>query len=94
MRVYCAYSIPVVVLIFGAQGWKNSGLRGCFLELVGRGDAIGEIKNGGAGVPPVSSPPPCLPVKQYLTSSVHAMAHMLGTNTASSDASFLVAFES
>ena len=94
MRVYCAYSLPAVILLFGGDNWEKDGLKRCFLDLIGRK----EIFNAsGADSPPsscdaaVMQPP--LPVKRCLASSVHAVAHMLGPDVVSKDAAFLAAFE-
>ncbi|KAL9186007.1 hypothetical protein ACHAXT_005245 [Thalassiosira profunda] len=89
MRVYCAYSLPAVVLLFGEKGWENDGLRKCFLDLIGHHREPEGDDEENAGAPP----PPPLPVKRCLASSVHAVARMLGPDVASSDPAFLFTFE-
>eukprot|EP00555_Chaetoceros_dichaeta_P001685 CAMPEP_0198277726 /NCGR_PEP_ID=MMETSP1447-20131203/66000_1 /TAXON_ID=420782 /ORGANISM="Chaetoceros dichaeta, Strain CCMP1751" /LENGTH=1037 /DNA_ID=CAMNT_0043972769 /DNA_START=143 /DNA_END=3256 /DNA_ORIENTATION=+ len=73
MRVYCAYSLPAVLLLLGKVGWDTS-LKNCFLALItgwdGRKDEMGE-PFGVSQVP--------LPVKRCLASSFHSVCHMLGT---------------
>eukprot|EP00804_Cyclotella_cryptica_P008488 CCRYP_003988-RA/>CCRYP_003988-RA protein AED:0.03 eAED:0.03 QI:1474/0/0.5/1/0/0.5/2/375/661 len=97
MRVYCAYSLPAVVLLFGGANWEKDDLKGCFLELIGRSrtkedgetDQEGddeEGKNNDQDKPP-------LPVKRCLASSIHAVAHMLGPEVVSQDSEFLASFE-
>jgi serine/threonine-protein phosphatase 4 regulatory subunit 1 len=65
MRVYCAYSYPAVVLLFGASHWQGP-LRDCFLTLVNPPSKDDQ---------PVTPP---LPVKRCLASSIHTVAHVLG----------------
>ncbi|KAL7434219.1 hypothetical protein ACHAXH_002382 [Discostella pseudostelligera] len=99
MRVYCAYSLPAVVLLFGGSDWEKDGLKRCYLDLLG-------MKNGSEEQDPSTGisadattlnenkalgPP--LPVKRCLASSVHAVAHMLGPEIVSKDTAFLTAFE-
>jgi len=50
MRVYCAYSLPAVILLFGGQNWERDGLKRCFLDLIGqrRGGANANGANDGA----------------------------------------------
>ena len=94
MRVYCAYSLPAVILLFGGSNWEGDGLKGCFMDLIGRphdrgnDDANGEASNDKTG----DYKPP-LPVKRCLASSIHAVAHMLGSDVVSSDHEFLASFE-
>ena len=65
MRVYCAYSLPAVVLLLGKDGWDRS-LKNCFLALItGQHDG-----NNAMSVP--------LPVKRCLASSFHTVCHVLG----------------
>lgn len=75
MRVYCAYSLPAVVLLLGNQGWDDS-LKECFLSLMTGSDGIqkenGESSNS-------SSVP--LPVKRCLASSFHTLCNILGKNS-------------
>ena len=95
MRVYCAYSLPAVILLFGGANWEKDGLKRCFLELIGR--IKPENDNGENGAenpgPNIIPPGPPLPVKRCLASSVHAVAHMLGPDVVSKDPAFLLAFE-
>ena len=85
MRVYCAYSLPAVILLFGGSNWERDGLKSCFLDL------IRKVGNGMDGSDNNISPP--LPVKRCLASSVHAVAHMLGPEIVSKDMEFLASFE-
>jgi serine/threonine-protein phosphatase 4 regulatory subunit 1 len=95
MRVYCAYSLPAVILLFGGANWEKDGLKRCFLELIGRiKPENGNEENGAENSGPNIIPPgPPLPVKRCLASSVHAVAHMLGPDVVSKDPAFLSAFE-
>jgi hypothetical protein len=73
MRVYCAYSYPAVVLLFGPEYWEGP-LKQCFFSLIN--------PNHNASPEDVTLPPPPLPVKRCLASSIHTIAHILGpTNT-------------
>ncbi|KAL7437571.1 hypothetical protein ACHAXM_005679 [Skeletonema potamos] len=87
MRVYCAYSLPAVILLFGGSNWERDGLKKCFLDL------IRKVGNGNEGDGGDSNSPPPLPVKRCLASSVHAVAHMLGPEIVSRDKEFLASFE-
>ena len=92
-RVYCAYSLPAVILLFSGPNWEKHGLKRCFLDLIGAnknedGHAK-EQQDGGTG----NSGSVPLPVKRCLASSVHAVAHMLGPDVASRDSAFLGLFE-
>jgi len=87
MRVYCAYSLPAVILLFGGSNWERDGLKSCFLDL------IRKVGNGSDGDGDDSNSPPPLPVKRCLASSVHAVAHMLGPEIVSRDKEFLASFE-
>ena len=90
MRVYCAYSLPAVILLFGVNNWETGGLKRCFLDLIGRPhDMYTEANDSPQAA--VGQPP--LPVKRCLASSVHAVAHMLGPDVVSKDVAFLSAFE-
>ena len=99
MKVYCAYSLPAVILLFGGSNWEKDGLKRCFLDLIGRNVKEESPNNAsvGADSPPnpvdAAAQQPPLPVKRCLASSVHAVAHMLGPDVASRDAAFLAAFE-
>ncbi len=68
MRVYCAYSLPAVVLLLGNEGWENS-LKDCFLALITGHDGSMKVEDA-APVP--------LPVKRCLASSFHTVCHVLG----------------
>ncbi len=83
MRVYCAYSLPAVILLFGGSNWERDGLKSCFLDLIRK---LRSSTEGGENLPP-------LPVKRCLASSVHAVAHMLGPEIVSRDKEFLASFE-
>ncbi|KAL7498978.1 hypothetical protein ACHAWT_010027 [Skeletonema menzelii] len=87
MRVYCAYSLPAVILLFGGSNWERDGLKSCFLDL------IRKVRNGTDGDSGDGNSPPPLPVKRCLASSVHAVAHMLGPEIVSRDKEFLASFE-
>ena len=69
MRVYCAYSLPAVVLLLGLEGWQLS-LKNCFLALI-----TGQRGTGKENVDQLSVP---LPVKRCLASSFHTICHVLG----------------
>ena len=72
MRVYCAYSLPAVLLLLGKKGWDTS-LKNCFLALITGWDG----KKDDKGKPYPNLPVP-LPVKRCLASSFHSVCHMLG----------------
>ena len=96
MRVYCAYSLPAVVLMFGGENWENDGLKKCFLDLIGRRSSQGDDKTDGEAQDADASNSdynPPLPVKRCLASSIHAVAHILGPDVVSKDSEFLCAFE-
>lgn len=67
MRVYCAYSLPAVVLLLGKDGW-DKGLKQCFLKLITGSPT--EQNTSVSFVP--------LPVKRCLASSFHTICSMLG----------------
>eukprot|EP00553_Chaetoceros_curvisetus_P001054 CAMPEP_0204613406 /NCGR_PEP_ID=MMETSP0717-20131115/1369_1 /ASSEMBLY_ACC=CAM_ASM_000666 /TAXON_ID=230516 /ORGANISM="Chaetoceros curvisetus" /LENGTH=721 /DNA_ID=CAMNT_0051625815 /DNA_START=45 /DNA_END=2210 /DNA_ORIENTATION=- len=73
MRVYCAYSLPAVVLLLGKNGWDTS-LKACFFKLItgssGAGLSKGNQESSASFVP--------LPVKRCLASSFHTMCNMIG----------------
>jgi len=74
MRVYCAYSLPAVLLLLGKNGW-NVSLKDCFIALITGWDGTKDEK----GDPnPASVTPVPLPVKRCLASSFHTVCHMLG----------------
>lgn len=77
MRVYCAYSFPAVVLLLGPDAW-DSKLRECFLTLLNPG--LGITDDAGKDIPP-----PPLPVKRCLASSLHTVAQILGPTIALED---------
>ncbi len=100
MRVYCAYSLPAVILLFGGSNWEKNGLKRCYLDLIGMKNVSEEKEDpttsSGADATALNenkSPGPPLPVKRCLASSVHAVAHMLGPEIVSNDMAFLTAFE-
>jgi hypothetical protein len=76
MRVYCAYSYPAVVLLFGPDHWVGP-LKECFLALV-------NPNHNAAPADAIIAPPP-LPVKRCLASSLHTVAHVLGLELTVSD---------
>ncbi|KAL7484224.1 hypothetical protein ACHAW6_009868 [Cyclotella cf. meneghiniana] len=97
MRVYCAYSLPAVVLLFGSANWEKDDLKGCFLDLIGRSRPKGDDEtdreaDDEEGNNNDQEKPP-LPVKRCLASSIHAVAHMLGPEVVSQDSEFLASFE-
>lgn len=69
MRVYCAYSLPAVVLLLGKDGWDKS-LKNCFLILV-----MGTLEVQGSNETTSFVPPP---VKRCLASSFHTICNILG----------------
>lgn len=85
MRVYCAYSLPAVVLLLGQDGWHTS-LKKCFLELI--------MGNNGSALSEESISVP-LPVKRCLASSFHTICHVLGSDALKgSEKDLLPIFES
>jgi hypothetical protein len=95
MRVYCAYSLPAVVLMFGGENWQKDGLQGCFLDLIGKPHAREDNTDGETSDAEAdnNSYKPPLPVKRCLASSIHAVAHILGPDVVSKDPEFLASFE-
>jgi len=69
MRVYCAYSLPGIILLLGQSGWEDS-LKACFFQLI-TGSSISAQSKGEAALVP-------LPVKRCLASSFHTVCNMLG----------------
>ncbi|KAI2497187.1 regulatory subunit [Fragilaria crotonensis] len=76
MRVYCAYSYPAVILLFGPENWRGP-LYQCFLSLI-------NPNHGATSEDAVLAAPP-LPVKRCLASSLHTLAHVLGSAFTVSD---------
>jgi len=74
MRVYCAYSFPAVVLLLGSENWEGA-MKTCFQTLIN--PALAGNSEAPAGPP--------LPVKRCLASSLHTVAHILGSDIASND---------
>lgn len=70
MRVYCAYSLPAVILLLSIEGWELS-LRNCFISLI-----TGEQYGRNYEVIRTSSVP--LPVKRCLASSFHTVCQIIG----------------
>jgi len=75
MRVYCSYSYPAVVLLLGPENWEGR-LRDCFKTLLNPN--YGSNEKTGPTAPP-------LPVKRCLASSLHTVAHILGTEITTND---------
>mmetsp|Transcript_4573 Transcript_4573/g.8816 ORF Transcript_4573/g.8816 Transcript_4573/m.8816 type:complete len:978 (+) Transcript_4573:228-3161(+) len=72
MRVYCAYSLPAVVLLMGNEEWDRV-LKNCFLKLIVGSSENLRNKDG----TDVSFVP--LPVKRCLASSFHTICHIVGS---------------
>lgn len=72
MRVYCAYSLPAVVLLLGSDGWEKS-LKTCFLKLlIGSNDTLrNKDTAASASIVPLA-------VKRCLASSFHTTCNILG----------------
>ena len=75
MRVYCAYSYPAVVLLLGPENWEGK-LKDCFITLLNPN--FGRDDTNEPAVPP-------LPVKRCLASSLHTVAHILGSDVTAAD---------
>ena len=75
MRVYCAYSYPAVVLLLGPENWEGP-LKDCFITLLNPN--YGRKDTNELAVPP-------LPVKRCLASSLHTVAHILGSDVTAAD---------
>jgi hypothetical protein len=69
MRVYCAYSLPAVVLLLGKESWDKS-LKKCFLKLIT--DWTDTPQEATSTFVP-------LPVKRCLASSFHTICNVLGS---------------
>eukprot|EP00531_Pseudo-nitzschia_arenysensis_P000942 CAMPEP_0116126802 /NCGR_PEP_ID=MMETSP0329-20121206/6517_1 /TAXON_ID=697910 /ORGANISM="Pseudo-nitzschia arenysensis, Strain B593" /LENGTH=937 /DNA_ID=CAMNT_0003620891 /DNA_START=75 /DNA_END=2888 /DNA_ORIENTATION=- len=76
MRVYCAYSFPAVVLLLGPEHWEGQ-LSDCFKTLLNP-NYLSDDKNATSIAPP-------LPVKRCLASSLHTVAHILGSEITTKD---------
>jgi hypothetical protein len=76
MKVYCAYSFPAVLLLLGPENWDGM-LKECFLTLID--------PSYGTDTTPENAPVPPLPVKRCLSSSLHTVAHILGSQLAKDD---------
>jgi hypothetical protein len=74
MRVYCAYSFPAVVLVLGQEHWDGA-LKTCFQTLINPNLATGAALTAGDA----NALEPPLPVKRCLASSIHTLAHVLGS---------------
>jgi serine/threonine-protein phosphatase 4 regulatory subunit 1 len=75
MRVYCAYSYPAVVLLLGPENWEGQ-LKDCFVTLLNPNHDMEDTNE--AALPP-------LPVKRCLASSLHTVAHILGSEVTEAD---------
>lgn len=72
MRVYCAYSLPAVILLLGRSAW-DPVLKECFIKLLsGNSESSFEANDS----PEKASVP--LPVKRCLASSFHTICNILG----------------
>lgn len=74
MRVYCAYSFPAVVLLLGPDHWEGA-VRTCFHTLLNPRYPEDPPSNDEED----DCEPP-LPVKRCLASSLHTVAHILGSD--------------
>eukprot|EP00559_Dactyliosolen_fragilissimus_P006164 CAMPEP_0184870550 /NCGR_PEP_ID=MMETSP0580-20130426/37877_1 /TAXON_ID=1118495 /ORGANISM="Dactyliosolen fragilissimus" /LENGTH=1086 /DNA_ID=CAMNT_0027372677 /DNA_START=39 /DNA_END=3299 /DNA_ORIENTATION=+ len=74
MRVYCAYSLPAVLLLLGVDGWNHS-LKNCFFTLI-RGNTTTSNETEGTKNGTQANVP--IPVKRCLASSFHTICHILG----------------
>lgn len=74
MRVYCAYSLPAIVLLLGEDNWEGP-MKTCFFSLLNSNYAEDPEGEESAVEPP-------LPVKRCIASSLHTVAHVLSPETA------------
>jgi hypothetical protein len=81
MRVYCAYSFPAIVLLLGPENWEGA-VRTCFHTLLNPRYPDDRPKEGDEDEE--DNEPP-LPVKRCLASSLHTIAHILGSEIAVND---------
>ena len=88
MKVYCAYSLPGVILLMGREGWSNDDemlLRKCFLSLatgVRTASSSPDVPGDAAAAALTPAPVP-LPVKRCLASSFHTICCILGSDIVS-----------
>ena len=72
MRVYCAYSLPAVILLLGRSSWDHV-LKECFIKLLsGNAESLPQT------IDSPDKPPVPLPVKRCLASSFHTICNILG----------------
>jgi hypothetical protein len=99
MRVYCAYSFPAVVLLLGPEYWDGA-IRTCFYTLLFPrypNHKVRKHRNANEeNINTTNNPDedddddddddePPLPVKRCLASSLHTVAHVLGSTIAVRD---------
>jgi len=82
MRVYCAYSLPGVILLMGKESWTTMDdeeqlLRKCFLSLSTGMTALATPADD-VSSPSLEPAPVPLPVKRCLASSFHTICCILG----------------
>lgn len=82
MRVYCAYSFPAIVLLLGPEHWDGA-VRTCFHTLLNPRYPAEPSDDKNNGEDEENEPP--LPVKRCLASSLHTVAHILGSDFAAND---------
>ena len=89
MKVYCAYSLPGVILLMGGEGWSNDDqmlLRKCFLSLatgVRTASPLSDASADAAASAALTPSPVPLPVKRCLASSFHTICCILGSEIVS-----------